>query len=227
MFSSIVGLLASIIGGAVSSSANKDYQAELDDQIEKQKVSEALNQAEQIYKEQATRGLPYYEQQKAEIETSIPTTLNQARDYLSGGEMVDALKSIYSNTQQQKRQLDVANAQQRIANQQAYGQFLGSTLAPAQERVAAAQTALSLQKAEAEVTRQQDMLGFANAGAANLDPMNILNLLGSSDLSKFFSLLLAKKKQTFSMDELNPSDYLDSLPKTTDLSNEEFEYLIA
>ena len=214
---SVVGLLASIIGGAISSSANKDYQAELDKQIENQRVSAALNQAEQIYKEQAMRGLPYYEQQKAEIETSIPTSLNQARDYLSGGGMVDALTSIYSNTQQQKRQLDVANAQQRIANQQAYGRFLGQVKAPAEQHVSDIQTELALEKAEAEVIRQQDILGFANAGAANLDPMNILNLLGSSDLSKILSLLLAKKKQTFSMDELNP---YYSLPKTADFGFE-------
>jgi hypothetical protein len=191
MVASIVGLLASIIGGAVSSSANKDYQAELQEQMDRQRVSESMNRAEQIYAEQATQGLPYYEQQKADIETSIPTTLNQARDYMSGGGLVDALTSIYTNTQGQKRQLDAANAQQRMANQQAYGQFLGQVKAPAEQRVSDIQTELALQKAGADVTRKQDMLAFANEGAQNLEPTGLLNILGTGDYSSILSQLLA------------------------------------
>jgi len=209
--------IMAILNGIISGEANDDYYAELEKIKAGQTLASEYLEAQSVYESLANQGLPYYEQQKAEIDTSIPTTLNQARDYLNGGGMVDALKSIYSNTQQQKRQLDVANAQQRIANQQAYGQFLGGVKAPAQQHVSDVKTELALQQAEAQITGTKDKLAFANYGASGLDPNNILNLLGSGDLSKIISLLLAKKKQDFSMDELNP---YYSLPKTADFGFE-------
>jgi hypothetical protein len=202
----IIGLLASIIGGAVSSSAHEDYADELQAQIDRQRMSPGIAQAEEIYREMAGRGLPYYEQQMAEIDTSVPTTLNQLRDYAQGGNLIDVMTNLYSRSQQQKRQLAYANEQQRLQNERQLAQFLGQVKAPAQQGVLATQTALSLAKAQEGMQKTYDSLAFAQSGAESLNiEDDLIRLLGSTDLSDFFTLLFAKKKNNY-----NP---FSSLPK--------------
>ncbi len=212
MWSSIIGLLASVIGGAVSSSADKGYEEDLQSQIDKQKTAPALSQAESIYRALANTGLPGYETEKQEIETSVPTTLNQLRESVQSGSMVDALTSIYTKSQGAQRELSRANERQMLSNKQQYGQFLAGSLAPAQERVQSNLTALEVAKAREEKQRAKDKLAFSQAGAGVLG--NTLNeFMGMSGLDSYIAGLFGnkgsekKKEPSLSFTEPTQSDY--------------------
>ena len=193
MMGSIIGLLSSVIGGAISSSANKKYQKTLQDELDKQKLPDSLGKADLFYSDQAGRGSPYFEQQKAEIDTSVPTTLNQARDYMQGGGMVDLLTNLYSSGQKQHRQLNQQNEMTRMGNEQRYAQFLSGPMAGAEQNLSDTTTLMALAKGREEKQRSKDSLAFAQQGANSLD---LTSLLGSEGLSDMIAGIFSPKTKS-------------------------------
>jgi hypothetical protein len=195
MWSTIIGLLSSIIGGAVSSGADEGYEEALQGQIDKQKTAPALSQAESIYRALANTGLPGYETAKQEIDTSVPTTLNQFRESVQSGSMVDALTSIYTKSQGAQRELNRANDAALIGNKRAYGEFLSGPMAGAQERSQNTITSLEMAKANEEKQRAVDKLSFSQAGVGMLGN-SIEGFMGMKGLDSWIAGLFGQNQQS-------------------------------
>jgi len=208
MLGTILSLVPSIIGLFSSNKASDEYKAELDKIRSEQKISEASLQAKQILAEQATRGLPGYETMKEDINTQTPTTLNEAKDWLTSGGVVDFLARSSAATNKQLRQLDAANEQQKMANINAYAGYLGGPMAAQESDLAARQTQLGIASAytgaEKAATQNKYMFGMGNALAGIAD----------KDLYELIALLSGKGDYT------KPAgDYVDTISNETPLRN--------
>jgi len=173
MVGAILGLLSSIIGAATSDSANNKTQSELDALARNQKVPDSVRAGEAILREQANMGLPGYESRKTDIESSIPQTLNQAKDYVSGGGLIESLSQIYSQSNKQKRDLANANDEAMIANKNKLASYLGGVSGAYESRANENLNDIALAKIGVNQAGTQDKLNFSKNGTESLT-----NLIG-------------------------------------------------
>ena len=189
---SLVGTLANLISGFASNSSHKKTGASLSEMQKNLKIPDAINQAEALYRSDLGTGLPGYETMKSEIKSETPTTLNEAKDYLTGGGMVDALSKLYTKENQQIRALDTANEGAKIENKRRYENFLETNKSRYEYMTDQEKRELELGKIGNEQARTQDNLNFANKGAEGLDPMSLVTqLLSNPGLSQMLAGLTA------------------------------------
>ena len=164
---SAISLFSSLANGLISSNAEKAYQKDLENYKNKYDVAEATRRADKLLSE-STMGLPGYETLSSEIDTQMPTTLNQLRDSLSGGGMISVLSDIYTKANAAKRALSVQNAQAIQAQKNKYADFLGGVMGPQEQDVQAQKLALSLAQSQSKMNQSKDQLSFANQGLGSL-----------------------------------------------------------
>lgn len=215
MLASLIPLLSSVISGAASGFAHRDTIDTINEERRKAQVPDAVLRASNILQEQAGQGLSNYEQQRADIQSQIPTSLNQIKDFVSGGGMVDAISSLYSKQNQSLRTLDTQNEDARKQNLNTYANFLGGTQGSYEQKAQDTQRMLALLAAGEKQAMTQDKLNYANQGAGGLDPTgDLFKMLSSTDVSGFLAALLAKKGNNeipnFNASVPNIADFYDS-----------------
>jgi hypothetical protein len=191
--------IMSIINGISSISASNDYSNQLGEIKENQKVSEATKEGESIYQQMSHYGLPGYESEMSEIDTQIPTTLNQIKDYVSSGSMVDAISSLSANVAKQKRQLSAANEAALLENKRNYANYLGGVSGPQEMGVQDKQTQLAIAQAYEKLLGKQSGMTWANTGVGGLEK-GISDIFSTPGISQYISSLLSKDKTN-----MNPS----------------------
>lgn len=190
MIGAILSAIPAIIGMFNSSSANDDYQGKLSAIMDKQRLSSSALQAKSLLAENASRGLPGYETAKEDIYSQMPMSLNAAKDWLTSGGVVDFLAKAGASTSQQLRNLNAANDQARQNNMLTYANYLGSTMAGEENRLAGTMAQLGLMGANADV--------YAAAAQNNL-LTGLIDNLGqgtTTDLSSLIALLSKNKQIT-------------------------------
>ena len=183
--------IMSIINGITSLSASEDYADQLGEIGKGQQVSEATKRGESIYRELSNQGLPGYETEKAEIDTQIPTTLNQIKDYVSSGSLVDAVSSLSANVAKQKRQLSAANEAALLENKRNYANYLGGVSGPQEMSVQDKQTQLAIAQAYEKLLGKQSGMTWANTGVGGLEK-GISDIFSTPGISQYISSLLSK-----------------------------------
>ena len=173
MIASGLGLISTIMGMIGSSVANRRAKNELDALAAGQKISPAIGQGEQIYREMASQGLPGYENRLSDIDQSVPMTANQLRDFLSGGGAVDMINRIWSNRNKAVTDLQTADDAAKIENRQRLAQYLAGVVAPAQERLQDNLSSLSMAKIGINQAQTQDIMNYINT---------LLNTVGNDRL---------------------------------------------
>lgn len=187
MISEILGIVNSVLGMFNSNSAHDQSDANLERIKKSQVVSDSARQAASIYGSLANTGLLGYETMKSDISNQLPTTLDEAKDYLTPGNVVDFLSRAKAQTDAQLRSLNMADSQQRLENTNRYAAFLGGPMA----------------QQENDVLRNQSMLGIAqndnmmNKRSLQNDYMGqaagYVGMLGDTDWSKIVALLSGDK----------------------------------
>lgn len=201
MLGTILSLIPSIIGLFSSNEASDEYRAELEKIRSQQKISGAARQAQQLYAEKATQGMPGYETLKQETQSRQAESVREAQDWLTGGGVVDFLARSSAATNQQLRQLDIANEQQKMANIGAYAGYLGGPMAGYETDLAGRQTQLGIASAytgaEKSATQSKYMFGMGNALAGIAD----------EDLYQLIALLSGEGKYKYQLDIGKGKDY--------------------
>ncbi len=195
----ILDSILSIVNGILSSGASEDYANQLGEIKENQKVSEATKEGEAIYQQMSHYGLPGYETEKAEIDTQIPTTLNQIKDYVSSGSLFDTISNLSANVAKQKRQLSAANEAALIENKRNYANYLGGVSGPQEMGVQDKQTQLAIAQAYEKLLGKQSGMTWANTGVGGLEK-GISDIFSTPGMSQMVAAWLAKDKTN-----MNPS----------------------
>jgi len=186
MIGEILSLIPSIVGLFSSNSSHDEYSSDLEKIRAQQKLSNSALQAKSLYAENATRGLAGYETMKQDINNQLPTTLNESKDWLSGGGAVDFLARASANTNQQLRNLNNQNEQQKQNNQEMYAQYLGGTMASREDMLLQNQSQLDVaagyNNVDKSATQNKIMGGVGNmlAGIADKDLASIIAGLSKS-----------------------------------------------
>lgn len=147
MISEILSLITNAIGMASSNNATNDYNKRLEEIKNQQKISDSALQAKQILAENAGRGLAGYETMKEDINNQLPTTLGAAKDWLTGGGVVDFLSRSQASTNQQLRDLNAKDEKARQNNLQMYANYLGGPMASQENRLLENQSQIGIGQA--------------------------------------------------------------------------------
>lgn len=186
MISEILGLITDVIGMASSNKSSNDYNKRLEEiknQQNQQKTSDSALQAKAILGENAGRGLAGYETIKEDINNQLPTTLGAAKDWLTGGGVVDFLSRSQASTNQQLRALNAENEQTRQNNLQMYANYLGGPMASQENRLLENQSQIGIGQAVNVADRNANNMQYINAMTGQLGE------IGDTDWSNLIALL--------------------------------------
>jgi len=147
MLSEILSLITNAIGMASSNNATNDYNSALEGIKNQQKIPDSVLQAKAILGENAGRGLAGYETMKEDINNQLPTTLGAAKDWLTGGGVVDFLSRSQASTNQQLRDLNAKDEKARQNNLQMYANYLGGPMASQENRLLENQSQIGIGQA--------------------------------------------------------------------------------
>jgi len=164
MVGAILGLLSLVLGMGSSASANKKSKAELDAIAAKQRIPEGVLAGENILREQAGGNIPGFENRKSEIESSVPQTINQMKDYVSGGGLISALSNIYTKSNEEKRQLNDTNSEFQVNAKNRLASYLGGVKGGAETNLQNDLNSISLAKVGVNQAGTQDRLNYTNQG---------------------------------------------------------------
>jgi hypothetical protein len=160
----VVGTAAGILGDAwnwvTSIKSNKETQAMVDALRNKNVLSPALLDSLNMVGEQSNQGLPGYENIVSEEKGKLPTTLNQIRDSVSSGNMMDIVTNLYTKQNQDLNQLAVADAQTKAKNKEKLSGFLANELAPAQDKQRSTEFGLTIGKDRVRQQGVKDNQGY-------------------------------------------------------------------
>ena len=162
ILTSSIGSIATLLQGLIGDKSYKKTQDELNQEALSARLSEYTQRGVGIMNELGNTGLQGYNQMKQEVDSQIPTTLNEAKDYLSSGGLVDALSKIYTQSSAQKRDLGVANANALLENKQKLASYLGQVAGP-QDTMAS------------DEKRKIDLLKIANQSAQSQNTQDLLS----------------------------------------------------
>lgn len=132
MIGEVVGILGDVANMISSNNSNAKTQKMIDGL--KNVISPALLESLNMVDEQSNQGLAGYENIVSETKGRIPSTLNQIRDAVNSGEMMDTVTNLYTKQNETLNQLAVANAQIKTGNKEKLSGFLANDLAPAQDK---------------------------------------------------------------------------------------------
>lgn len=191
MVGALLGLVSSIIGGAMSSFSHDETQSQLSEMVRKTTVPESVRRGEAILREQANTGLPGYEEQLSEIDSSIPMTLNQAKDYISSGGLVESLSKMYSQSNAAKRELGRANDAAITANKDKLARYLGDVSGKYEYLTEAQKQALQLEGLKEQKASDYDTMAALSSGINSIS-----SATGSLDTQLMDAILGANKNAT-------------------------------
>lgn len=180
MIGAILSAIPSVISLLNADSASDDYKKAVDAVKANQRLSPSMLKAQQVMAENATRGLAGYEGMKEDIYSSLPTTMNQAKDWLSGAGAIDFLAKAKAGQDADLRKLGYANEQARQANEAAYAGFLSGPMASEENRLSSTLTGLDMNAANADV--------YSSAAHNNIW-MTLANNLGQSTTDDLTNLI--------------------------------------
>lgn len=183
MLSEILSLITNAIGMASSNNATNDYNKRLEEIKNQQKISDSALQAKQILAENAGRGLAGYETMKEDINNQLPTTLGAAKDWLTGGGVVDFLSRSQASTNQQLRDLNAKDEKARQNNLQMYANYLGGPMASQENRLLENQSQIGIGQAVNVADKNWRNMLYANAMTDQLGG------IGDTDWVKLIALL--------------------------------------
>ncbi len=183
MISEILGLITDIIGMGVSNKATNDYNQRLEEVKNQQKISDSALQAKAILAENAGRGLAGYETMKEDINNQLPTTLGAAKDWLTGGGVVDFLSRSQASTAQQLRDLNAKNEQTRRDNLELFANYLSGTMANQENRLLENQSQIGIGQAVNVADSNWRNMRYTNAMTGQLGS------IGDTDWLKLIGLL--------------------------------------
>lgn len=183
MISEILSALGSIIGGFTANNASNQYNGALEGIKKMQKIPDSALQAKAILAENAGRGLAGYETMKEDINNQLPTTLGAAKDWLTGGGVVDFLSRSQASTNQQLRALNAENEQARQNNLQMYANYLGGPMASQENRLLENQSQIGIAQAVNNADRADTTLNYMNSATGQLGK------IGDTDWSNLIALL--------------------------------------
>lgn len=204
-----MGLISSIVNGIVSSSAHDKTTDELNRMASDVRVPEAVRRGEAILREQAGQGLPGYEQQMDEIDSSIPLTLNQAKDYVSSGGLIDALSKMYAQGNKAKRELSWQNDKMIMESKNRLAEYLGRTVGGYENEADRVRRELQLGGISEDKSKAYDQMFGVNTGINSLisglgGEKGILEMILNSD-GKSATTPAANTGMTLSLKDLLPS----------------------
>ena len=183
MISEILSLITNAIGMASSNNATNDYNKRLEEIKNQQKISDSALQAKQILAENAGRGLAGYETMKEDINNQLPTTLGAAKDWLTGGGVVDFLSRSQASTNQQLRDLNAKDEKARQNNLQMYANYLGGPMASQENRLLENQSQIGIGQAVNVADKNWRNMLYTNAMTDQLGG------IGDTDWVKLIALL--------------------------------------
>jgi len=192
MWGTILGLVSNILGMFSSNKATDEFSSEMEKMAGRQRVPPAAIRGQNIMAETASMGLPGYETMKSDILSQIPMTLNQAKDYMTGGQVVDFLSKAQASTNQQLRQLSASDEAQKLNNRRMYAEYLGKTMAGWENNMTTNQNQILSDKA---------YMDFYGKGLQTNYTNSLLGSAGSlldSDWSKIIALLSKNNTLDFS-----------------------------
>lgn len=186
MWTTLASIIPQVVSMFSSSNASDDYNKKLEQIKEQQRLSSSALQAKSLLGQNATRGLAGYETMKEDIYNTLPVTLNETRDFLSGAGVVDYLAKAKASTDQQLRQLNAANEQERNRNEQLYATYLGNTMAGYENTMQDNRNDLSLAQASMDynkagtLTKQLGELAKGVGSVGDLDWSKVIALLSKA-----------------------------------------------
>jgi len=183
MISEILGLITDVIGMASSNNATNDYNKRLEEIKNQQKISDSALQAKAILGENAGRGLAGYETMKEDINNQLPTTLGAAKDWLTGGGVVDFLSRSQASTNQQLRDLNAKDEKARRDNMEMYASYLGGPMASQENRLLENQSQIGIGQAVNVADKNWRNMLYTNAMTDQLGG------IGDTDWVKLIALL--------------------------------------
>lgn len=179
----LISLIPTIASLFASNKGHKQYGEDLDAIRKNQRMSDSLLQARSLYAENATRGLPGYENIRQDIENTIPETLNQSKDWLTGNGAIEMLGSARARADQQIRNLNAQNEQARLNNTMQYGQFLSGPMAAEDINMRNTQNELAVASAYNKADKSASANNILGQFSNNIAKMS------DEDLSKLIALL--------------------------------------
>ena len=188
----MVGILANLISGFASNSSHKQAGEDYTNIQKGIHSPDALNQAEGLYRQNLGVGDPNLNSKIERMKSRTVTSLNEAKDYLTGGGMVDALAKLYTK---ENENVEGAYEKDRLLKDQHktdYANFLSNEKSRYESLTDAQKRELDFMKISNNQARTQDNLNFANKGAEGLDPMSLVTqLLSNPGLSQMLAGLTA------------------------------------
>src|ERR1035437_3656071 len=133
MVGEVLGGIESLIGMFTQQGQTKEEKAQLDELARQNKVASGVWRGENILAEQGNQGLAGYEGMREEVKSELPTTLNQFKDSVAAGSLVDMLGNFQARQDKSLRSLSQQNSQAQTANRQKYAEYLGNTVGGAQQ----------------------------------------------------------------------------------------------
>lgn len=95
-----------------------------------------ITNAESIYKQNATQGLPGYESYVADALSLLPGTLNTARQTVDNpSQLLEAVSRAQSVASNKIRDLGIADAGSKLQNEVAFAEFLSNVKAPMEKEI--------------------------------------------------------------------------------------------
>jgi len=171
--SGVFSLGSSIFSGITNAIAHSRTDRELSDMRNKLKMPDSVFKEDAILEDQSERGLSDYETRQQEIETQIPQNLNQVKDFLTGGGLIDYLSKATAHRDQQLRELAGINEAKKTENKNRYATFLGNK-AKWEENLDSQKRDLMFKRMANEQAGTQDFLNTVNSS------MDIVGSLSSS-----------------------------------------------
>jgi len=179
----ILDTILGLVEGGLSLLSSQDYSKSLGEERDKQRVAAGYKRGESAYAELAGQGLPGYESEKADIDSQIPTTLNQAKEFTNSGGLMDLIAKLSSGVSQQKRQLSAQNDAALLENKKNYANYEGNVMGGAETGVMDKQTQLAIAQAYEKMQGRSTELGWVNKGVGGIenDALKMLSTPGAND----------------------------------------------
>jgi hypothetical protein len=181
----ILGLLGSVIGSFTQNSQTNSTQKQLNAMMGQNVISPYLVQGEHMLEEQTNQGVANYQGQREEIQSELPTTLNQIKDYASAGTLLDTLGKFQASQNKQLRALANQNAQAKMGNKANLAQYMAGVMGPADQQRMATNEQLQLGQI---ITQQQ---GNASQQKSLMQGLGDIGKFGDSDNSGWLAGLFA------------------------------------
>jgi hypothetical protein len=162
---SLFGDITNIIG---SVSTHTKYGKQLDEIAQSLKIPAGVLIAQGILKGKANEGISGYQDMLSQVDANKAVTMNQAKDFLTSGDMLSLLAKVNSSSEESKRNLGFANAEAQKSNLGAYANFEGTTMAKAQQDLADKKTQLQIAGAENAANETSDIFKNVSAIAGNI-----------------------------------------------------------